>query len=49
MAASTRGLRRQGVSIIVVGNDTRRRRQGNASVFGKSDCYGNEIATLRSQ
>lgn len=36
------------LSVIAVGNDTRRRR-GNASVFGKSHCYGNEIAALRSQ
>ena len=36
------------LSIIAVGNDTRRQR-GNASVFGKSHCYGDGIATLRSQ
>ncbi len=38
----------QGRWIVAVGNDTTRRR-GNASVFGKSRCYGDEIATLRSQ
>ncbi len=37
----------QGRWIVAVGNDTRRR--GNAAVFGKSRCYGDEIATLRSQ
>ncbi len=39
----------QGRSIIVVGNVARRRPRGNALVFGQSDCYGDGIATLRSQ